>query len=117
MTALSHGNLFRVNEISDKFEEAWQEGDRPRIEDFLGGSSPPLRDVLLAHLLGIELNRRRQAGECPCPEESERRFPDYRALLESLFGQSEHGREAANKAPGQGQQVTRPLIVMSRRAT
>ena len=40
-----------MDEACDRFEAAWRTGDRPRIEDFLGGTTDSDRPVLLRHLL------------------------------------------------------------------
>jgi hypothetical protein len=65
MTELSRSELFWVNVVGDRFEEAWQHGGRPQIEDYVGDETATRRAILLAHLLGIELERRCGLGETP----------------------------------------------------
>ena len=74
-----------VDEACDRFEAAWRAGDRPRIEDFLGGTTDSDRPVLLRHLLGIELDYRGGLGESPGPSEYRRRFPGHEGLIDSIF--------------------------------
>ena len=45
----------------------------------------PFGAVLLEHLLGIELELRRGAGEVPLPDEYLERFPDHRAAVAAAF--------------------------------
>lgn len=85
MTELSNGDLLWINEVGDGFEEDWHEAKCSRIEDLLGDFSGTQRCVLLEHLLGIELELRRGAGEAPVPEEYLERFPDHRAAVEAAF--------------------------------
>jgi hypothetical protein len=52
----------RIDEICDRFEQAWKDGQRPRIEDFLGDYSEPERADLLRELLRLDLAWRRKAN-------------------------------------------------------
>ena len=76
-----------VDEACDRFEAAWRAGDRPLIEDFLGGTTHSDRPVLLRHLLGLELDYRGGLGESPGPSEYRRRFPGHEGLIESVFAE------------------------------
>ena len=62
-------------------------GDRPLIEDFLGGTTDSDRPVLLRHLLGLELDYRGGLGESPGPSEYRRRFPGHEGLIDSVFAE------------------------------
>ena len=62
-------------------------GDRPLIEDFLGGTTDSDRPVLLRHLLGLELDYRGGLGESPGPSEYRRRFPGHEGLIDSIFAE------------------------------
>src|SRR5262245_58841 len=68
-----------------RFEAAWQAGQRPPLELYLGEAPPEARPALLRELVAIDLAYRRQGGESPTPEEYRRRFPEHTALLEGLF--------------------------------
>jgi serine/threonine-protein kinase len=52
-----------------RFEAAWQAGQRPRIEDYLGQTREPTRSALLAELLRLDLEYRRRNGETPAEQE------------------------------------------------
>jgi tetratricopeptide (TPR) repeat protein len=74
-----------VDEASDRFEEAWETGQRPAIEAYLTGAPEPERSVLLHELLVLELGYRRRGGETPTPAEYCHRFPDHLALIQHAF--------------------------------
>jgi serine/threonine protein kinase/predicted ATPase len=61
-----------------RFEEAWQAGDRPPIEDYLP-SDGPVRIYLLIELVHIELELRLKAGEAARVEEFLSRYPELAA--------------------------------------
>src|SRR5580692_9454941 len=65
----SYGELSRlspqVQEAWTRFEVAWADGQRPAIEDYLGGFAEPERRRLFYELLMCELKRRRGQGETP----------------------------------------------------
>ena len=52
-----------------RFEAAWQAGQRPRIEEYLGQTQEPTRSALLAELLRLDLEYRRRNGEAPAGHE------------------------------------------------
>jgi serine/threonine protein kinase len=88
----------RVNLISDRFEAAWREGQRPRLEDYLGGSPRSERPALLRVLLELEFELRRQAGEHPTPEEYRPRFPGDTALIDEVFNPKATGGAGAARS-------------------
>lgn len=57
---------------ADRFEEAWESGSRPSIEDYLPSSQ---HARLLIELVHIDLERRLKAGESARVEEYLHRFP------------------------------------------
>src|SRR4051794_16266162 len=63
------GRLFR------RFGEAWREGRRPRIEDYLGEAPEAERGPLLRQLVRLEIRLRRGQGEDSSADEYLRRFP------------------------------------------
>jgi WD40 repeat protein/tetratricopeptide (TPR) repeat protein len=85
----------RIDEACNRFELAWQAGQRPQIEDVLTGRPESERAILLQELVALEMAYRRQAGEQPQAEEYRARFPDLgdwsRPVLE---------RTAADTGPG-----------------
>ena len=52
-----------MDEACDRFEVAWKAGQLPRIEDYLGEASGPLRTALLRELIFLEVAYRRLSGE------------------------------------------------------
>src|SRR5262249_60542258 len=57
----------RSDDAWDRFEAAWDRGERPRTEDYLVGFEPGERRALLAALLGAEIEHRRRRGQHPDP--------------------------------------------------
>jgi hypothetical protein len=76
-----------VDQICDRFENAWKTGGRPRIEEFLHETPLPLRSVVLHELLALEVEYRRRQGETPAPEEYRPRFKEHAGLVDTVFGE------------------------------
>jgi hypothetical protein len=78
-----------VDEVCDRFEGAWatagSDGQRPRIEDYLGDTPEPERTELLRELLALELEYRRDRGEKPTLQEYQTRFPAHAELVNTVF--------------------------------
>src|SRR5262245_27617262 len=62
--------------VCNRFEQSWQEGERPPIEAYLGGVSGFERLVLVRELLLVEVPYRRRAGDVLAAEDYRARFPD-----------------------------------------
>jgi hypothetical protein len=77
--------LLRILRAVERFEDALKRGESPRAEAYLESAAGAERDVLLHQLLGIELDDRRQQGECPALAEYLRRFPADAQLVEGAF--------------------------------
>ena len=75
-----------INVVADRFERAWKQGPRPRIEDYLDEGEPVSRAALLEELLRVEFELRRRAGEDPGPEEYSPRFSQHAELIRAAFG-------------------------------
>jgi hypothetical protein len=65
----------QVNALCNRFEAAWQAGQRPRIEDALAEAAEAERAALLQELLALEVYYRRQHGDDPRPGDYRDRFP------------------------------------------
>ncbi len=66
-----------MEQILDRFDEAWGSPTPPRIEDYLAACNPDHRLALLIELVRIDLERRLAAGERLRLEEAYlRRFPE-----------------------------------------
>ncbi len=66
----------RVDVICDRFEQAWLEGRRPRIEEFLDEVEASMRRSLLRELIAIDVEFRDRLGETTSMAEYAQRFPD-----------------------------------------
>src|SRR4051812_31317886 len=86
----SPDDLTWIGEVGVCFEDAWEEGQKPRIEDYLIGASGARRVRLLEHLLRIELELRRRQAESPDAAEYAPRFPDDADLIRRIFAQGPH---------------------------
>jgi WD40 repeat protein/tRNA A-37 threonylcarbamoyl transferase component Bud32 len=87
-----------INSAADRFERAWKQGARPRIEDFLAEVDESRWPALLNELVRVETELRRRAGEEPSREEYSVRFSQYAALIAAIFGR-EPGQSAAGSGP------------------
>lgn len=76
----------KIDRICSSFEAAWNAGQRPRVENFLG-DTPELIPILLRELLLLEIEYRVQAGDPPNLHEYVRRFPAHRDCLRLIFEQ------------------------------
>src|SRR5262249_24615296 len=65
----------RVDAACDRFEAAWQAGQRPRLEDYLGDAPEPERSALARHLIAVDVEYRQKHGEQPQAAEYRARFP------------------------------------------
>src|SRR6516162_9481867 len=65
----------RVDAVCVRFENAWQQGRRPAIEDFVADTPEPERTALLRELVPLDVDYRRRHGEEPQPHEYSARFP------------------------------------------
>src|SRR6266849_3161178 len=59
---LSPENSAQVDAVVDRFEEAWQRGQRPAVDTYLPPAGP-LRRAVLINLVHVDLERRLEAGE------------------------------------------------------
>jgi serine/threonine protein kinase len=97
---LTAQQALRLNEVCDRFEAAWKSIDpnspRPRIEDYLTGTSESDSLVLLRQLMLLEADYRRLHGEVPTPEDYAPRFPalSARFLAEALLVPPDAARAA-----------------------
>jgi WD40 repeat protein len=75
-----------INAAADRFERAWKQGPRPRIEDYLAEVDEERRVALLEELLRVECELRGCSGEEPVVAEYAARFAEHAALIEAVFG-------------------------------
>lgn len=67
-----------------RFEDAWQTGQSPRVEDFLPGVDDDLRLEVLVELVHSDLDHRHQAGQPIRMEEYFERFPELNQARSAL---------------------------------
>src|SRR5262245_41593059 len=77
-----------VEAAYQRFESALLAGQRPLIEDHLGGLPGLAQGALLCELLELELSYRRRAGENVRPEEYRQRFPEHVSIIGDVFRES-----------------------------
>lgn len=98
---LSDEILRKIDQACDDFESAWKTGERPFVDDVLGGFPEEARGTVLNELLPIEIAWRLKSGETPSADSYLFRFPELdQARLEALIGsqattaQDEQGTQA-----------------------
>jgi len=64
--------------LLERFDAAWQRGERPTLDDFLPGD-PAIRSAALVELVHTELERRLKAGEAARVETYFARYPELTA--------------------------------------
>ena len=69
----------RIHDVCKRFEAAWQAGQPPRIEDYLGDRPEAEATALLRELILLEIEYRRRLGEHPQAEDYRDRFPQLDA--------------------------------------
>src|SRR5262245_39458414 len=77
----------RLDQVCNRFEDAWRAGRRPSLPEFLAQIDEPARPALLRELLRLELEYRGRAGERPAPEEYLAQFPEQAELIHAAFSQ------------------------------
>jgi WD40 repeat protein len=95
LSELSPDQARRVDAVCRDFEASWSPGRRPRIEDLLPPDPGPLRDALAFELIALELELRRNAGECATVAEYVGRFSDQDDAIARAFAEAQRAREQA----------------------
>lgn len=77
--------LADVDAICEEFEQAWEFGLQPRVEEYLGKLTEDRRELLLRYLIPLEIEQRRKQGETIRSHEFAERFPgDVAVVREAL---------------------------------
>ena len=71
--------------VCQKFREAWNKGEKPKIEDYVQQIEPSLQRELLKRLVDAELNLRTLLGETLVEEQYLQRFPHDTETLQSVL--------------------------------
>jgi eukaryotic-like serine/threonine-protein kinase len=74
-----------VDQICRQFENAWNAGKQPRVEECLVDLDETIRHEVLTELLAVELELRRASGETPRLDEYLRRFPESADTISALL--------------------------------
>ena len=102
----SLAELEHVVERCDRYEAAWREGRRPRIEDYLAEALEPERAaLLLRELLALELELRSNGGERPEPQEYRERFPGHVELINRILNEAGPSAPHDQQAPTGSYQI------------
>jgi serine/threonine protein kinase len=83
--ALTLEVLRRIDALCVRFEEAWQQGTRPSLEEYLVQVPEAERAGLLPELLNLDLHYADLAGQCPTLADYLARLPQYEDLLRQFF--------------------------------
>lgn len=76
LSNLSSAEIRRVERLCDRFEQQWQEGKRPELEEYLDGLTSEERQVALRYLIPLDSEYRRLGGEMIDGGLYQSRFPD-----------------------------------------
>jgi serine/threonine-protein kinase len=90
----------RIDQQCDRFEKAWQAGERPRIEDYLQAAPEADRAALFRDLLALELELRANGGETLSPRDYQARFPEQGNLIQAYFVSPALTPDAAEETSG-----------------
>ncbi len=100
MTSIDAGNWAECEAIIKRFEQAWLEGSRPEISEFLS-TDRPWTPALLVELVHIDLEFRFKNGESKCIEAYVRDFPQLSSDRASMLGliAAEYAMRCRNREP------------------
>jgi serine/threonine protein kinase len=87
-----------VDEVCDRFEDAWRRGERPSLHGCLAGLAESIRPATLRELLRLDVHYRRRAGESPTAADYRDQFPDHLDLVAAQFGGAETAAEPAGSS-------------------
>lgn len=87
----------RVDALCEAFEQAWQVGEKPAIEDYLPDHDDRARSPALRELVVLERELRSAEGELPSSSEYRVRFPDDLEVIADVLDGSEPSVSAPSK--------------------
>ncbi|MFN7768002.1 MAG: hypothetical protein ACK5UC_12430, partial [Planctomycetaceae bacterium] len=99
--------LQRVKRVLDEFEQAWRQGPRPDLREWLGRNTD-LRSELGPDLLELEWRLRREAGEVPSPGDDADLPPDWIAWAQKAEELSRTQRQPRDAVLGQNLAADEP---------
>ncbi|EDL62222.1 serine/threonine protein kinase [Gimesia maris] len=93
----------RIEECCEDFEQSWQNGDSPSLEQTLFDFTPPTRSVLLKELILIErYYRLRESGKIVSEQDLLNEHPELAEELSQLFTASHSARTRIADQSGSG---------------
>ena len=95
---LTTSSVETIDRLCDRFESAYQQGERPEIAGWLEEVGEPLRPVLLRELLKLDIDYRGRAGEVLDVAELQAQFPQYRDVVEAVLLQGERPVDREDEA-------------------
>lgn len=84
LPSLSPDVARQIDRACDGFEAAWKSGQRPDLQESLNAVDEPARSALLRHLLYLDWEYRRRAGDQPKAGDYYTRFPGDSTLIEEI---------------------------------
>ncbi|MBV9122592.1 MAG: SUMF1/EgtB/PvdO family nonheme iron enzyme [Planctomycetes bacterium] len=75
----------RIDDVCLRFEDAWNRGDQPQPEAYLGDCAESERSALLREWLHLDVVFRRRAGPGPTEQEYDARFPWATEVIRAVF--------------------------------
>jgi hypothetical protein len=92
--SLSPEQLRPLDRTCDRFEQAWIDGQRPIINDYLRDTADELRHLVREELIRLELEWRCRQGEQPAADEYAGRFPEFAADVPAWIAEAQAAAEA-----------------------
>ena len=77
--------LLEINRLCVEFEQAWRDGQKPRVEDFAARMSSDAQVAAIRELIAQEVELRWAAGQSAEAEEYHQRFPQYPQAVNGAF--------------------------------
>lgn len=71
----------------DQFEAEWKAGRRPSLRAFLAGWEDSAAEQLFRHLVELDIDYRKRAGEGPAIADYETEFPQYCSIIKEVVWQ------------------------------
>lgn len=109
--------FLQLDELCDRFESAWLDGQSPRVEEFLSEVSEKNRSEALRELLKLDAHYRQRGDASPTVEEYRERFPSLgsvwlRGLLQPVMprGSSNPAGDSFARTTAIGSQTGLPSI-------
>src|SRR5262249_39172741 len=85
LSSLSPDEALLVDKLCTRFEDAWQRGERPRLEDYRTEVPEAVWPVLFRGLRAWDVESGSRAGERPTLEEYAQRFSPRELRIASLL--------------------------------